>query len=73
MAIFYLILWCVGGVLAFGLCAFFAEVLRPLIGGFFTGVVVVVMFFGLLILLAGIIPFPGSLEPGRPRFFGDPG
>ena len=71
--IIWLILWCSGGVIAFSICSFVAEGLRPIIGGFLTVVVVVVIFFGLLMLLVSIIPYPGSLEQGRPRFFGDPG
>jgi hypothetical protein len=71
--IIWLILWCAGGVIAFSICSFVAEGLRPIIGGFLTAVVVVVIFFGLLMLLVSIIPYPGSLEQGRPRFFGDPG
>jgi|1048.fasta_scaffold115476_1 hypothetical protein len=71
--IFNFILWCIGGIAAFYICSFVAEALRPIIGGFFTVVVVVVLFFGLLILLASIVSLPFDLEPGRPRFFGDPG
>ena len=64
------IIWCVGGGLAFGLCAIIKEVLEPIIGGF-AFVLVAVLFIVLLVLLTNIAPYPGSLEPGAPRFFGD--
>jgi len=39
--------------------------------GFFGFIIVAVLFIVLLILLAGIVSYSGSLEPGAPRFFGD--
>ena len=56
MGFFGFIIWCVGGFLAFGGFAF---------------IIVAVLFIVLLILLADIVPYSGSLEPGAPRFFGD--
>ena len=69
-AAFSLIAWTVGGFIIFGICAFIREALEPHIGGF-AWLLAVVLFFVLLIFLAGIVPYPGDLEPGRPRFFGD--
>jgi hypothetical protein len=70
MGIFGFIIWCVGGFLAFGLCAMIREALEPIIGGF-AFVLVAVLFIVLLVLLTYIVPYSGSLEPGAPRFFGD--
>ena len=70
MGIIGLIIWCVGGLLAFGICAFIREALEPLLGGF-AFVIVAVLFIVLLVLLTYIVPYSGSLEPGVPRFFGD--
>ena len=70
MGIIGLIIWCVGGLLAFGICAFIREALKPLLGGF-AFVIVAVLFIVLLVLLTYIVPYSGSLEPGAPRFFGD--
>ena len=69
-AIFSLIAWTVGGFIIFGICAFIREALEPHIGGI-AWLLAVVLFFVLLIFLAGIVPYPGDLEPGKPRFFGD--
>ena len=69
-AIFSLIAWTVGGFVIFGICAFIREALEPHIGGF-AWLLAIILFFVLLIFLAGIVPYPGDLEPGRPRFFGD--
>jgi hypothetical protein len=70
MGIIGLIIWCVGGLLAFGISAFIREALEPLLGGF-AFVIVAVLFIVLLVLLTYIVPYSGSLEPGAPRFFGD--
>ena len=70
MGIFGFIIWCVGGFLAFGLCAMIREALEPIIGGF-AFVLVAVLFIVLLVLLTYIVPYSGSLEPGAPGFFGD--
>ena len=70
MGFFGFIIWCVGGFLAFGLCAIIKDALEPTLGGF-AFIIVAVLFIVLLILLAGIVPYSGSLEPGAPRFFGD--
>jgi len=70
MGFFGFIIWCVGGFLAFGICAFIKDVLEPAIGGF-AFVIVAVLFIVLLVLLTFIVPGSGSLEPGAPRFFGD--
>ena len=70
MGIIGLIIWCVGGLLAFGISAFIREALEPLLGGF-AFVIVAVLFIVLLVLLTYIVPYSGSLEPGAPPFFGD--
>ena len=68
-AIFSLIAWTVGGFIIFGICAFIREALEPTIGGF-AWLLAVILFFVLLILLAGIVQYPVDLEPGASRFFG---
>ena len=73
MGIFDLIIWTIGGFLAFGLCAVIREFLEPILGAGFSLIIVTVLFFVLLILLTQIVSYEGSLEPGRPAFFGDPG
>ena len=73
MGIFGFIIWTIGGFAAFGLCAIIREFLEPILGAGFSLIIVTVLFFVLLILLTQIVSYEGSLEPGRPRFFGDPG
>ena len=67
-AIFSLIAWTVSGFIIFGIYAFIREALEPTIGGF-AWILAVILFFGLLILLAVIVLYPGDLEPGAPRLF----
>lgn len=70
--IFSIVAFTVLGCLTFGLCYFVQGILQPLTGKLFSFVIVVVLFFVLLILSAGIIPYPGPLEPqGGPRFFNE--
>jgi len=70
MGFFGFIIWCVGGFLSFGICAFIKDALEPTLGGF-AFVIVAVLFIVLLVLLTYIVPKSGNLEPGAPRFFGD--
>ena len=71
-AILSLIAWTIGGFICFGICAFIKEALEPKIGGF-AFVIAAISFLVLLVLLTTIVQYPGSLEPGKPGFFGDSG
>ena len=68
--IFTLIVWTIGGALAFWFCAFINEALAPALGGF-SFVIAAILFIVILVFFAGILPDIGSSNCGRPGFMGD--
>ena len=67
--IFGVIIWIAGGVAAFGLCATIMKTLESTFGGF-SFVIVVVLWFIIMMFLAGIVDIPIGPDRG-PAFFGD--
>ena len=67
--IFGYIVWIVGGVAAFGLCAAIMKMLEPIFSGF-SFIIVLVLWFIIMTFLAGIVDIDVGPDRG-PACFGD--